>query len=191
MGKVNRNFKASVFTHLFAEPEKERGLYNAFSPTALPPDVPVVDLTLTNVLYRDMVNDLAFSVGIKIACFFEAQSTLNKNMALRQFLYSGRVYEKLVDNDELYSETRLIIPTPEFYVLYNGVSEYPDEGVLRLSDAFEEVFSLGLSEKETPALELIVKVLNIRQGRNGAISGKVQDVILVQYVCGQGAGAGV
>ena len=136
MSKVNRNFKASMFTHLFAEPERERGLYNAFSPTALPPDVPVVDLTLTNVLYRDRVNDLAFSVGNALACFFEAQSTLNKNMALRYFIYGGRVYEKLVDNDELYSETRIIVPTPEFYVLYNGVRPFPEKEVYRLSDSF-------------------------------------------------------
>ena len=74
MGKVNRNFKASVFTHLFAEPEKERGLYNAFSPAALPPDVPVVDLTLTNVLYKDRVNDVAFSVGSILVCFLKRKA---------------------------------------------------------------------------------------------------------------------
>ena len=166
MGKVNRNFKASVFTHLFAEPEKERGLYNAFSPVALPPDVPVVDLTLTDVLYKDRVNDLAFSAGSFLACFFEAQSTLNKNMALRYFIYGGRVYEKLIDNDELYSETRLIIPTPEFYVLYNGTKPFPERKIYRLSDSFA-VFPDGIKP-----LELVVTAYNINPGFNESIVKK-------------------
>ncbi|MCL1834970.1 MAG: hypothetical protein FWG48_02310 [Oscillospiraceae bacterium] len=42
MSKVNRNYKASVFTHLFAEPEMERGLYNAFSPVKQHPDAGVL-----------------------------------------------------------------------------------------------------------------------------------------------------
>ena len=170
MGKVNRNFKASVFTHLFAEPEKERGLYNAFSPTALPPDVPVVDLTLTDVLYKDRVNDLAFRVGTKVACFFEAQSTLNENMALRYFIYGGRVYEKLVNNDELYSETRLIIPVPEFYVLYNGVRPFPEKKVYRLSDSFADV-----PEGIMP-LELVVTAYNINPGFNEDIVKKDENL---------------
>ena len=166
MGKVNRNFKASVFTHLFAEPEKERGLYNAFSPTSLPPDAPVVDLTLTDVLYKDRVNDLAFSVGGKIVCFFEAQSTINYNMALRYLIYCGRVYEKLIDNDEIYNEDRIIIPTPEFYVLYSGVRPLPERETYRLSDSFA-VFPDG----EKP-LELIVTAYNINPGYNDSLVKK-------------------
>ena len=166
MGKVNRNFKASVFTHLFAEPENERGLYNAFSPEPLPPDTPVVDLTLTDVLYKDRVNDLAFSVGGRLVCFFEAQSTLNKNMALRYLIYCGRVYEKLIDNDELYSETRLTIPTPEFYVLYNGIRPFPEKETYLLSDSFAV-----RPDGEKP-LELVVRAYNINPGYNDSIVRK-------------------
>ena len=166
MGKVNRNFKASVFTHLFAEPSMERGLYNAFSPVALPPDAPVVDLTLTDVLYKDRVNDLAFSVGDRLACFFEAQSTLNKNMALRYLLYCGRVYEKLIDNAEIYNEERLIIPTPEFYVLYNGIWPFPEREVYRLSDSF------AIMPDGIKPLELVVTVYNINPGFNESIVRK-------------------
>ena len=111
MGKVNRNYKAGVFSHLFGEPSMERGLYNAFSPVQLPPDAPVVDHTLADVLYKDRVNDLAFVIGFILACFFEAQSTINENMALRFFIYGGRVYEKLISNKELYNEARTILPT--------------------------------------------------------------------------------
>ena len=174
MSKVNRNFKASVFTHLFADPEKELGLYNAFSTVQHPPDTPVVDLTLTDILFKDRVNDLAFSVAERIVCFFEAQSTLNHNMALRYLIYSGRVYEKLIDNDEMYSESRIMVPTPEFYVLYNGVKPFPERATYRLSDSFAA----------TPAgavpLELIVTAYNINPGFNEGIIKK--DANLHGYV---------
>ena len=64
MSKTNRNFKASVFTHLFGEPENERGLFNAFSPDKLPLDSNVVDCTLTDALYKERVNELRRFVKI-------------------------------------------------------------------------------------------------------------------------------
>ena len=170
MSKVNRNFKASVFTHLFGEPAKELGLYNAFSPVQHPPDTPVVDLTLTDVLYKDRVNDLAFTVGMIAACFFEAQSTPNNNMALRFFVYGGRVYEKLIDNAEIYSEARIVIPTPEFYVLYNGIKPFPERAVYRLSDSF------AVSADGMIPLQLVVTAYNINPGYNEGIVKKDENL---------------
>ena len=62
MSKVNRNFKAGVFTHLFGVPQNELELYNAFSPVYYPPETSVTDLTLTDALYMDRINDLASEV---------------------------------------------------------------------------------------------------------------------------------
>jgi hypothetical protein len=64
------------------------------------------------------------------------------------------------------------LPRPEFFVLYNGLSPYPDEKILKLSDVFESATSLGIPDKGNPALELIVKVININQGRNEGIARK-------------------
>ena len=44
---------------------------------------------------------------------------------------------------------------------------------------FESVDSLGLSEKETPALELVVKVININHGKNEEIVQRCK--VLAQY----------
>ena len=57
-------------------------------------------------------------------------------------------------------------------MLYNGEAAFPDEKTLKLSDAFEKTGSLGLPEKETAALELVVKVININQGKNEALANK-------------------
>jgi len=62
MSKANRNFKSSVFTHLFSEPEKEYELYNAIAPGRFPPGTPVRDVTLKDALYMDRINDLSMYI---------------------------------------------------------------------------------------------------------------------------------
>ena len=167
--KTNRNFKNSVFTALFSEPAVLRDLYNALGGVSLPADVPVSINTLENVVFMDIYNDISFEIGGKLVILVEHQSSINPNMALRLLLYYARVLEKTVKGKTLYSEIRLSIPWPEFYVLYNGIKPYPDEQILRLSDLFENPFDLGLPEKLKPLLELEVKVININEGRNDAI----------------------
>jgi predicted transposase/invertase (TIGR01784 family) len=87
-------------------------------------------------------------------------------------MYIDRVYEKIVDEKNIYSRNLLTIPQPEFFVLYNGVEPYPDEEVYRLSEMFENLKSLGLAEKDFLSLELVVKVININEGRNGALAAR-------------------
>ena len=160
MSELNRNYKSSLFTHLFGEPEKELELYNAFAPAPYPPDTPVMDLTLTDVFFKDRVNDLSFRLGEKLVVFFEHQSSPNENMPLRELLYCGRVFEKLIDNSKIYSEKRVTIPVPEFYMLYNGVKPFPEKKVMRLSDAYDHSVCGEFS------LELIVTAYNINKGFN-------------------------
>jgi hypothetical protein len=64
------------------------------------------------------------------------------------------VYEKILGDKNLYSGKLLHIPRPEFFVLYNGTDPFPDEQTLKLSSAFEDGASLGLSGPDRPALEL-------------------------------------
>ena len=76
----------------------------------------------------------------------------------------------------LYSEKRITIPWPEFYVLYNGIKPFPDTDVMRLSDLFDKPQDLGLPEKITPLLDLEVKVININEGRNGVIVDRCREL---------------
>jgi hypothetical protein len=45
---------------------------------------------------------------------------------------------KIAAGRDLFGRKRLSIPWPEFIVLYNGTAPYPDEALLKLSEAFEE-----------------------------------------------------
>ena len=123
----------------------------------------MIDLTLTNALYMDRVNDLSFRIGDKLVIFFEAQASLNENMPLRDLIYCGRVYEKIIDNSAMYSEQRVMIPKPEFYILYNGIKPFPERKVCRLSESYERP-----DGGEAP-LELVVTVYNVNKGYNNDI----------------------
>ena len=169
--QTNKRFKSSVFSLLFSEPDVLRELYCALEGVSLPPNAPVSINTLEDVLFMGFINDISFQIGGKLVVLIEHQSTINPNMALRLLMYVGRVYEKIVEGRSIYSKKPLKIPGPEFFVLYNGADPFPDEAVYRLSDAFEELKSLGLAERR-PALELVVHVININEGRNAAIAAR-------------------
>jgi len=73
----------------------------------------------------------------------EHQSSICENMPLRMLIYIARIYEKIIDGKAVYKQKLLRIPKPDFIVLYNGVDPYPDETVLRLSDAYMDTFIGG------------------------------------------------
>ena len=170
--QTNKKFKSSVFSLLFSEPDLLRELYCALDGVSLPPDVPVTINTLEDALFMNFINDISFEIGGKLVVLIEHQSTINPNMALRLLMYIGRIYEKITEGRNIYSSKFFKIPRPEFFVLYNGTDPYPDERVIRLSEAFEKLKSLGLAEKDAPSLELTVRVININEGRNKEIAAR-------------------
>jgi len=169
---ANTKYKDSVFSLLFSDPDLLRELYCALEGISLPVDVPVTINTLQDVLFMGRINDISFEIGGKLVILIEHQSTINPNMALRLLMYIARVYEKITGDKNIYTSRPILLPKPEFFVLYNGVSPYPDKKTLKLSEAFESAASLGITEKRNPSLELIAKVININQGRNEEIVRK-------------------
>ena len=166
---ANTKYKDSVFSFLFSDPDLLRELYCALEDVTLPPDIPVTINTLQDVLFLDMINDISFEIGGKLVILIEHQSTINPNMALRLLMYIARVYEKLIGAKNIYTQKRIPLPRPEFFVLYNGTAPFPDEHIIKLSDTFEKPASLGIPEKESPALELEVRVININHGKNDGL----------------------
>jgi len=162
---ANRNYKDSVFTALFSEPQATLELYNAVTGQNYPPDTKIEIVTLSNALFKGQLNDVAFVVDGKLVVLMEHQSTVNNNIPLRMFMYMGREYEKMTKGKNLYREKKIEIPTPEFIVLYNGKEELPDFTELRLSDSYK-------SKSGSKNLELVAKVYNINKGRNDDIVNK-------------------
>jgi predicted transposase/invertase (TIGR01784 family) len=162
---LNKQYKDSVFSLLFGEPDILRELYGAICGVPLDPSIPITINTLEGVLFMERINDISFEIADKLVVLLEHQSTINPNMAIRLLMYIARIYEKIIDNKKIYSRRRIAIPRPEFIVLYNGTAPYPDESTLRLSESFEE----GDWWSGAADLELVVKVYNINEGHNEAI----------------------
>ena len=114
-------------------------------------------------------NDMAFTVKQKVLVISEHQSTLNANMPLRDAIYYGRTMEKLVEPKLLYRTGQIPLPTPEFYVFYNGDAPFPKEKILKLSDSY-------LEKSEEPMLELKVKVVNINLLENHPILAQCRPI---------------
>jgi predicted transposase/invertase (TIGR01784 family) len=169
MENVNREHKNSVFSALFSDPDVLRELYSAIEGVAIPPDTPVDINTLTDVLYKDQINDVSFTIDNRLVVLVEHQSTINDNIPLRLLMYIARIYEKIVNRKKLYQAKLEKIPTPEFIVLYNGKYKYPDYSQLKLSDAFKNIEGLKLADGNAIPLELIVQVYNVNRGHNPEI----------------------
>jgi hypothetical protein len=171
----NREYKDSVFSLLFGDPRILRELYGALEGVRLPPDVPVLINTLEDVIFLGQLNDLSFLVDNRLIVLIEHQSTINPNMALRLLMYSGRIYEKIVERRKLYSSQPITIPRPEFIVLYNGTAPCPERQTLNLSDLFDKAPDLT-GAGMPPALELKVRVFNINKGYNRDIVEKCREL---------------
>ena len=159
------NYKDSVFVTIFHEKSKLIELYNALFDTNYDESAPIDIVTIKDVLFRTLKNDLAFVLGSRFVVLVEHQSSINENMPLRDLMYISTVLKRMVDPTRLYRERLLMIPRPECIVFYNGTKDFPAYQELRLSDSF-----LGEKQKdEEDALQLIVKVYNINTEKNSEI----------------------
>ena len=155
---ANTKFKDSVFIRYLAESDERLvEVYNAVAGTNYPLDTPVQKNTLVDVLYKDRINDISFTLDGHTLVLFEHQSTVNENMPVRLLFYVAKLYEKEIRMNEevsIYQRKRISLPTPRFVVLYNGKEPLPEYSVWHLSESF-------IGEQENPALELNVEVYNI------------------------------
>ena len=166
MAKHNRRYKDSVFVDFFGEDKNAKAnflsLYNALHGTYLDISAELELLRLEQVMYMAFRNDVAYLIDDKIIALVEHQATVNANMPLRFLQYAARLYERIQNPRDRYLRRLKKIPTPEFYVFYNGKEDYPESTTLRLSDAFMTI-------PEKPALELVVSVTNINYNKGSRI----------------------
>ena len=166
MRKHNRKYKDSVFVDLFSTDRTAKAnflaLYNALHGTDYRSTGILKNIRLKQVLYMSFANDVSYLIDHKIIVLAEHQSTINPNMPIRCLEYITRLYEQFYQSKEKYSRKQLAIPTPEFYVFYNGKEPYTGKGLLKLSDSFSQ-------KHDEYALELSVKVVNINYDKGNYI----------------------
>lgn len=161
----NRNVKDSVFTDLFGNNESGKrnflSLYNSIHGLNLKYEDTIIEKkTIPQSVYKTFNNDVSMLINGKLIVMIEHQSTINENMPFRLLEYVTRIYEGFVSSKQRYAEKMIPLPTPEFYVFYNGIKSYPDEKILKLSDSF-----ISKDDDSFPQLELLVRVINIGPGQ--------------------------
>ena len=173
---LKREYKDTVFIDLFTSWTKPVSLYNALSSSNVPENAKIKQLQISNALYTSLRCDLAFIVENELIVIIEHQSTINMNMPTRLLLYISMIYLNVLDEEARYARALKKIPTPRFFVLYNGDEKLSEKSELRLSDAFK------LKEGEKPQLELIVPVININYGQNEEIMKRCNTLYEYSYL---------
>lgn len=151
--KAKRNYRDSLFRNIFKDKKRLQSLYSALKGKEVPLSEIKIN-TLKGVFFNDIKNDISFRVGDRMIILMEHQSTWNPNMPLRMLEYIAKLYSRGVEKEMPYRSVLVKIPTPEFYVFYNGTKQKPFHTTLRLSDAFSE-------SGKKPKLELVVECYNI------------------------------
>lgn len=170
MNYTQRTHKSRLFVALFSTKEKLLSLYNAVNGSNYKNPEDLIVNTIEDVIYLGMKNDISFLFTSTLN-LYEHQSTWNPNMPLRGLFYLSSHYKGYVTENELniYSSSRLTLPTPQYVVFYNGRKEEPEIQFLRLSDSFEK-------KDGEPMLECIAKVLNINLGCNQELMEKCREL---------------
>lgn len=160
---LNRRYKDVLFRRLFRDKKDLLDLYNALNGSTYTDFEALEVVTLEDVIFMKMKNDLSFIIGSSIN-LYEHQSSCNPNMPLRGLIYFARQFEGLVSSrgDDLYGKKAIEIPTPVYIVFYNGRGMDTDNVMLYLSDSFSAGRGSG-------CLECTCEVLNINRGYNGAL----------------------
>ena len=161
---VNREHKDRLFNYIFGSEENKEwtlSLYNAVNGSDYTDPEMIEFNTLEDVLYIKMRNDTSFLIS-DIMSVYEHQSSYNPNMPLRLLGYVDELYSGYISRNKLnkYGEKLIKLPVPRLVVFYNGLTDKPDEIILKLSDSFNE------KHKEDADIEVRVRMLNVNHGRN-------------------------
>lgn len=166
MKKHNRRYKDSVFVDLFSTDKTAKtnflALYNTLYHTNYQSTDILKNIRLKHVLYMSFANDVSYLVDDKIIVLAEHQSTVNPNMPIRFLEYVTRLYEGIQNPRDRYSRMQKKIPTPEFFVFYNGRKDIAPYQILKLSDAF-------ITQAQSSNLELIVRLININYDKDNPV----------------------
>ena len=155
-------------------------LYNAIHDTDFKiGEVEIKPVTLENVVYNNIENDVSMEINDSIVVLAEHQSTINNNMPFRCLEYLVAHYNRFFTDNDKYNTKEIKLPRPECYVFYNGDDAFPQEKIMRLSDAFKAIRQTS-SLKDMPeslSLDLSVKIYNINKNANHPILQKCEALL--------------
>jgi hypothetical protein len=159
---TTEQYKDTLFKDIFNDKQRFLELYNAISDTPCHDEADV--RIYSNHALLAKYHDIAGLINNELVLMCEHQASINPNMPLRMAIYFIDVLRTFIVGENIYGSTKVDIPTPVFYVLYNGDATY-DKETLELSDSF-------ISKGQTFTMEIKVKVVNINPGHKISVLEK-------------------
>lgn len=161
-------YKDAVFRKYFKEKVNALSLYKAVSGDLVPTEDTIEMIDLEGVFENGRRSDVVFTFGDQLIVMMEHQSTLNENMPLRFLAYLSRYYDRIIKTKPMYGKKRIHLPSPRFYVFYNGKTSMEEQVTMRLSEAFTD---------DSPMIELVVKAFNVNYGHNKELMEKCEQIL--------------
>ena len=155
---MGKKYKDGLFRDYFSDKNRLLELCNALLQTdGKNPDEIVVN-TLDGVFFGNLKNDLSCVYKNNFMVMIEHQSTPNENMPLRMLFYVAELLKQHIEpfKEKIYQLNQIELPTPKFYLFYNGRKNKPEQRQMKLSTAF----------KNSSGLELVVNFYNLNEGNN-------------------------
>ena len=164
---INTHYKDRLFSFIFGSPDRKDwtlSLYNAVNGSSYTNPMDIEIMTIDDVLYMGMKNDMAFLLT-DIANMYEQQSTYNPNTPVRKLMYAARLYDRYIHMNKLniYSTKQVRLPVPKLITFYNGKEDREDD-ILELKDAFRTAD--GQPIEAEPDIQVRVRMININYGKN-------------------------
>lgn len=157
----SRKYKDTVFRMLYNNKQALLELYNALNNTDYSNPDNLTITTLEGNTYLNMKNDVSFILNFELN-LFEHQSTPCPNIPLRNLYYIAASYMNIIPITKTYRDSIIKIPTPRFFVFYNGTHPMKDITEYKLSDLFSNPL-------QKTALELTTTVYNVNEGHNAEL----------------------
>lgn len=135
--KINRKVRDSMFRYMYSFDEYRRDLVVGLLSSKYATSV-IEPVTLESVFATDIQNDLGLLVDDSFLLLSEAQSTVPANIAVRMLEYLSRTTENYVNSRRefnVYSTTKIALPTPRLFAVYTGDAGVPS--LYRLSEHFQ------------------------------------------------------
>lgn len=155
---MSKKYKDGLFRDYFSDKNRLLELCNALLETdGKNPDEIIVN-TLDGVFFGNLKNDLSCVYKNNFLVMIEHQSTPNENMPLRMLFYVAELFKQYIEpfKEKIYRLNQIELPTPKFYLFYNGRKNEPEQRQMKLSTAF----------KNSSGLELVVNFYNLKEGNN-------------------------
>ena len=157
----NRKYKDTVFRMIHRRKRELLELYNSLNGTCYTnaEELEIITLDENQLLLR-MRNDVSCILDFRMN-FYEHQSTWNPNMPLKLLFYVAGAYHGWIKQKhyDLHGKRRIELPSPRFFVFYNGTEQHEDVEVMKLSESYR-------IKDDPPKLELVVTQYNINEGHN-------------------------